>query len=181
MVVNGFRYGQCVRFGADVLEPQFFQRQKALAIWEGSLPYCHRVLPGTNATARMRRVLHELCLSRAGSDNKRLLDAATGMVCTLLLNTANAPGCIQGKISLHLRECIWTYVIVYSGHNSYDVMTNCALSCGFVRSRRYLNSLIDYLQLFHYTGLLLFIMPLDYSLYHQTFRTAATDIPFNIL
>jgi hypothetical protein len=93
MVVNGFRYGQCVRFGADVLEVQFFERQNAQAIWEGPLPYCHRVLSGANATARMRRVEHELCLSRAGSDNKRLLDAATGMVCcTLLLNTANAPG-----------------------------------------------------------------------------------------
>jgi hypothetical protein len=60
-------------------------------------------------------------------------------------------------------------------------MTNCALNCGFVRSRRYLNSLIDYLQLFQYTGLLLFIITLDYSLYHQTFRNAATDIPINIL
>jgi len=40
---------------------------------------------------------------------------------------------------------------------------------------------IDYLQLFQYTGLLPFIMTLDYRLYHQTFRISATDIPFNIL
>ena len=83
-------YGPCVRFGADVLEVQFFERQKAQAKWEGPLPYCHSVLPGANATARMRRVQDELCLSRAGSDNKRLLDAATSMVCTLLL-TLNIP------------------------------------------------------------------------------------------
>jgi hypothetical protein len=81
MVVNGLCYGQCVCFGAHVLEVQLhFERQNAQAIWECPLPYCHRALPGANATARMRRVQPELCLSRAGSDNKRLLDVVTGMV-----------------------------------------------------------------------------------------------------
>jgi hypothetical protein len=158
MVLNVFR---CVRFGADILEVQLhFDGQNSWARWEGSLPYCHRVLHGANATARMRRVQDELCLSRAGTDNKRLLDAATGMVCPLLLNRAKAPGCFHGKTSLHFRECIWTYGIVYSGHNSWDVATNCALNCRFVRFRPYLNSLIDYLQLFQYTELLLFITTL---------------------
>jgi hypothetical protein len=110
----------CTFWCCDVLDVQLhFERQKTQALRDGSLPYCQRVLrvPGTNATARMRRVQHELCLSRAYSDNRRMLEAATGMVCTLLLNKANAPGCIQGKTSLHLPEYIWTYVIVYSGHN----------------------------------------------------------------
>jgi len=94
---------------------------------------------------------------------------------------SKCPGLLPGQTSLHLPECIWTYGIVHCGHNSLDVMTNCALNCGFVWFRHYLNSLIECLQLFQYTGLLLFIMTLDYSLYHQTFRISAADIPFNIL
>jgi hypothetical protein len=72
MVVNGFRYGQCVRFGAVMFFMcNYILKGRTQAIWEGPLPYCHRVLrvPGANAMARMRRVQHELCLSRADSDN----------------------------------------------------------------------------------------------------------------
>jgi hypothetical protein len=45
-------------------------------MWRPPLLYCRSMLPGANATARMRRVQDELCLSRAGSDNKRLFNAA---------------------------------------------------------------------------------------------------------
>jgi len=77
MVVNRFRCGQCVHFGADVLEVQLhFEKRNSRAIWEGPLPYCRSLQPGANAMARMRRVQDELCLSRAGSDNKRLFNAA---------------------------------------------------------------------------------------------------------
>ena len=57
MVVNGFRYGQCVHFGTDVLQVQLhFEWQNSRPICGRPPPVLPRVLCGANAMARMRRL-----------------------------------------------------------------------------------------------------------------------------